>query len=197
MPTPRERPSQRASAQAMHGSERPSAAPCASGTAPAGETGATKRVLLRIISGLSPETFRNLPWSRGEGRKRKDTGSNPPDADTVAAIAALLQSIGEPRRATPCPQAFGDAGDSKRLPARGKSTPHAKEAPFKHFEERNSRNLPSLVESAREISLSLSELHRGGEVWGVAVTKRLRASVSLKAPSLPPPWTPPPYREAG
>ena len=126
-----------------------------------------------------------------------DTGSTPPDADTVAAIAALLPSIGAPRRATPCPQAFGDAGDSKRLPARGKSTPHAKEAPFKHFEERNSPNLPSLVESAREISLSLSELHRGGEVWGVAVTKRLRASVSLKAPSLPPPWTPPPYREAG
>ena len=83
-----------------------------------------------------------------------DTGRPTPDADTVAALAAALPSLGTPRRATPCPQAFGDTVSSKRLPARGKITPHGKEASFKHFADSNSPNLPSPVETARE-TLSL------------------------------------------
>jgi hypothetical protein len=52
-----------------------------------------------------------------------DTGRPTPDADTVAALAVALPSLGTPRRATPCPQAFGDAGDSKPLARQRQTQP--------------------------------------------------------------------------
>jgi len=157
--------------------------------------------LRRLLEGRAEAVWALLPGLDTPAIKAwVDTGRHPPGAADLAALAAAIPSLGTPRRATPCPQAFGDAGDRKRYATSTPATTHAKEAPFMAVASDNSPNLPPPAANARETLSLLSDRHRGGEVSGVAVTKRLPASVSLTAPPPaaaeppPPPRPPPPWR---
>jgi hypothetical protein len=156
--------------------------------------------LRRLLEGRAEAVWAQLPGLDTPAiRAWVDTGRHPPGAADLDALAAAIPSLGTPRRATPSPQAFGDAGDSKRYATSTPNTTHAKEAPFMVFASSNSPNLPYPAAPAKETLSLLSDRHRGGEVSGVAVTKRLPASVSVAAPSAtggarPAPSRPPPPR---
>ena len=154
--------------------------------------------LRRLLEGRAAAVWAQLPGLDTPAiRAWVDTGRHPPGAADLAALAAAIPSLGTPRRATPSPQAFGDAGDSKRYATSTPDTTHAKEASFMGFAITNSPNLTYPAEIAKETLSLLSVCDRGGVVSGVAVTKRLPASVSRAAPSAtggarPAPSRPPP-----
>jgi hypothetical protein len=160
--------------------------------------------LRRLLEGRAAAVWALLPGLDTPAiRAWVDTGRHPPGATDLAALAAAIPSLGTPRRATPSPQAFGDAGDGKRYATSTPNTTHAKEAYFMGFASANSPNYPYPAEIAKETLSLLSVCDRGGVVTAVAVTKRLPASVSLAAPSATggarpapsrPPLPPPPPR---